>query len=288
MSGIRNERFSRTMRPRNPWPRGRCPILARVSRSIPVVMKRSMTPSASTMPRAAYRAPTSGRTWSTMTCRTSSTPCSSAIARIAVSNAPTTPPVVRNLPDPAHPIHGSRVPRDRPSILRAGRPEATGRMAHGPAGIIREAVEMEAAVNPEGRRILLAVDQAGVLAERRSRGDPACPRGTGCPDRPERRRAPQPAPAGRASAAGRPGARPPRVGRPGRSSAWRANAGVQATFLIWEGDPAEAILDASRAEQADTIVLGSRPRTNLRRLVLGSVSSQVARQATCDVVVVPA
>ena len=63
---------------------------------------------------------------------------------------------------------------------------------------------------------------------------------------------------------------------------------MQATFLIWEGDPAEAILEASRAEQADTIVLGSRPRTNLRRLVLGSVSSQVARQATCEVVVVPA
>jgi nucleotide-binding universal stress UspA family protein len=65
-------------------------------------------------------------------------------------------------------------------------------------------------------------------------------------------------------------------------------SGVQATFLIWEGDPAEAILEASHAEQADTIVLGSRPRTNLRRLVLGSVSSQVARLATCDVVVVPA
>jgi nucleotide-binding universal stress UspA family protein len=64
--------------------------------------------------------------------------------------------------------------------------------------------------------------------------------------------------------------------------------GVQATFLIWEGEPAEAILEASRAEQANTIVLGSRPRTNLRRLVLGSVSSQVAKLATCDVVVVPA
>jgi nucleotide-binding universal stress UspA family protein len=64
--------------------------------------------------------------------------------------------------------------------------------------------------------------------------------------------------------------------------------GVQATFLIWEGDPADSILDASRAEQADVIVLGSRPRTNLRRLVLGSVSSQVAKLATCEVVVVPA
>jgi nucleotide-binding universal stress UspA family protein len=66
------------------------------------------------------------------------------------------------------------------------------------------------------------------------------------------------------------------------------DAGVQATFLIWEGDPAETILEASRAEGADTIVLGSRPRTSLRRIVLGSVSSQVAKQATCQVVVVPA
>jgi nucleotide-binding universal stress UspA family protein len=65
------------------------------------------------------------------------------------------------------------------------------------------------------------------------------------------------------------------------------DAGVHATFLIWEGDPAETILEASRAEHADTIVLGSRPRTNLRRIVLGSVSSQVAKLATCDVVVVP-
>ncbi len=65
-------------------------------------------------------------------------------------------------------------------------------------------------------------------------------------------------------------------------------AGVPATFLIWEGDPAETILEASRAEGADAIVLGSRPRTNLRRLILGSVSSEVSRRATCEVVVVPA
>jgi nucleotide-binding universal stress UspA family protein len=64
-------------------------------------------------------------------------------------------------------------------------------------------------------------------------------------------------------------------------------SGVSATWLVWEGDPAEAILEASRAESADVIVLGSRPRTNLRKLILGSVSSEVARQATCDVVVIP-
>lgn len=64
-------------------------------------------------------------------------------------------------------------------------------------------------------------------------------------------------------------------------------AGVAATWLIWEGDPAESILDASRSERADLIVLGSRARTNLRRLILGSVSSEVSRLANCGVVVVP-
>ena len=64
-------------------------------------------------------------------------------------------------------------------------------------------------------------------------------------------------------------------------------AGVGATYLIWEGDPAESIIEASIAESANVIMLGSRPRTNLRRLILGSVSSEVAKLATCEVVVVP-
>ncbi|HET9344409.1 MAG TPA: universal stress protein [Candidatus Limnocylindrales bacterium] len=65
------------------------------------------------------------------------------------------------------------------------------------------------------------------------------------------------------------------------------DAGVAATFLIWEGDPAEAIVEASQAEEADLIVLGSRARTSLRRLILGSVSSEVVRRAICQVMVVP-
>jgi nucleotide-binding universal stress UspA family protein len=64
-------------------------------------------------------------------------------------------------------------------------------------------------------------------------------------------------------------------------------AGLTAKSLIWEGDPAEAILEASVSEGADVIVLGSRDRTNLRRLFNGSVSSEVSRIATCRVVVVP-
>jgi nucleotide-binding universal stress UspA family protein len=65
------------------------------------------------------------------------------------------------------------------------------------------------------------------------------------------------------------------------------DVGVAATYLIWEGDPADTILEATAAEGADLIVMGSRARTNLRRLLLGSVSSEVARRAECEVLVVP-
>jgi nucleotide-binding universal stress UspA family protein len=65
-------------------------------------------------------------------------------------------------------------------------------------------------------------------------------------------------------------------------------AGVRATFLVWEGDPAEAIVAASEAENADAIVLGSHGRGLLGRLVLGSVSARVAERARCRVLVVGA
>ena len=63
-------------------------------------------------------------------------------------------------------------------------------------------------------------------------------------------------------------------------------ARVRATFLVWEGDPAEAILAASDAENVDMIVLGSHGRGRLGRLVLGSVSARVSEEARCRVVVV--
>jgi nucleotide-binding universal stress UspA family protein len=65
-------------------------------------------------------------------------------------------------------------------------------------------------------------------------------------------------------------------------------AGARATFLVWEGDPAEAILAAAQSEQIDAIVLGSHGRGLLGRLVLGSISARVAEQATCQVLVVAA
>jgi nucleotide-binding universal stress UspA family protein len=67
----------------------------------------------------------------------------------------------------------------------------------------------------------------------------------------------------------------------------RARAvGARATFLVWEGDPAEAIIEASEAEGADLIVLGSHGRGVIGRLVLGSISARVADGARCRVLIV--
>jgi len=65
------------------------------------------------------------------------------------------------------------------------------------------------------------------------------------------------------------------------------SAGARATFLVWEGDPAEVILAASEAEDVDVVILGSHRRGLLGRLMLGSISTQVSEQARCPVLVVP-
>ena len=64
-------------------------------------------------------------------------------------------------------------------------------------------------------------------------------------------------------------------------------AGAKATFLVWEGEPAETILSASGSEGADIIVLGSHERGRFGRLVLGSISTRVSDEAQCQVLVVP-
>jgi nucleotide-binding universal stress UspA family protein len=52
------------------------------------------------------------------------------------------------------------------------------------------------------------------------------------------------------------------------------------------GFPVEELLEASK--DADMIVLGSRGAGGFSRLLMGSVSSQVAHHAHCPVVIVPA
>ncbi len=63
-------------------------------------------------------------------------------------------------------------------------------------------------------------------------------------------------------------------------------AQVATSFLIWEGDPAESIVEAAKSEGADVIVVGSHGRAALGRALIGSVSDQVVRHAPCPVMVV--
>jgi nucleotide-binding universal stress UspA family protein len=63
-------------------------------------------------------------------------------------------------------------------------------------------------------------------------------------------------------------------------------AGVPVTFLVWEGEPGPAIVDAANAEGADMVVVGSHGRGRVGRLVLGSVSDHVVRHADAPVLIV--
>jgi len=64
------------------------------------------------------------------------------------------------------------------------------------------------------------------------------------------------------------------------------SAGVTAEFLVWEGDPGGSIAAAAEAEGADLVVVGTRGRSGAERMLLGSVSDHVVRNATCPVLVV--
>lgn len=63
-------------------------------------------------------------------------------------------------------------------------------------------------------------------------------------------------------------------------------AGASAEFLIWSGDPGNALVSAVEAERADLLVVGSRGRTGAGRMLLGSVSDHLVHHAGCPVLVV--
>jgi nucleotide-binding universal stress UspA family protein len=64
--------------------------------------------------------------------------------------------------------------------------------------------------------------------------------------------------------------------------------GIEAIPLVWEGEPADAILAAAESEGADVIVIGSSGKSGVGRMLMGSVSDDVIRRAPVPVMVVRA
>lgn len=63
------------------------------------------------------------------------------------------------------------------------------------------------------------------------------------------------------------------------------NAGFRAEPVVAKGDVRETIVTTAEQWPANLIVLGSRGRQGLRRLLLGSVAEFVARHAPCSVLI---
>jgi nucleotide-binding universal stress UspA family protein len=61
---------------------------------------------------------------------------------------------------------------------------------------------------------------------------------------------------------------------------------VKVETELMKGDAAANIIDYSRKENFDTIVMGRRGMGKLRELVLGSTSTKVLSHSDCTVVIV--
>ncbi len=65
-----------------------------------------------------------------------------------------------------------------------------------------------------------------------------------------------------------------------------ADKGVNATGLLEAGSPYETILAAAERVKADVIVVGTSGKTVIDRVLIGSVSEYIVRNAGCTVIVV--
>lgn len=63
-------------------------------------------------------------------------------------------------------------------------------------------------------------------------------------------------------------------------------AGFSVKIIIIEGIPAQEILKAEKSTRASAIIIGSHGRSNIREMLLGSVSEQVIKKARKPVIVI--
>lgn len=83
-------------------------------------------------------------------------------------------------------------------------------------------------------------------------------------------------------------------GAPGDKAHWQSqleqvrpgNPKIPVSHVLLEGDPATEIARYAADAGIDVIVIGTRGRTGVDRLVLGSVAERVMREAPCSVLVV--
>jgi nucleotide-binding universal stress UspA family protein len=83
-------------------------------------------------------------------------------------------------------------------------------------------------------------------------------------------------------------------GSPGDRAHWQSqleqvrpgNPKIPVSHVLLEGDPAAEIARYAADAAIDVIVIGTRGRTGVDRLVLGSVAERVMREAPCTVLVV--
>lgn len=61
---------------------------------------------------------------------------------------------------------------------------------------------------------------------------------------------------------------------------------VKSDLELVSGDPAAEIIRLANIHQADLVVIGSRGLTGMKKIVLGSVSTQVMEEVNCSVLVV--
>jgi nucleotide-binding universal stress UspA family protein len=62
--------------------------------------------------------------------------------------------------------------------------------------------------------------------------------------------------------------------------------GLKGVYIEGHGNPADVIVQEAEESGADLIVIGTRGLNAARRLVMGSVSTNVVHHAPCDVLVV--